>query len=437
MKKYSKYKLSEIEWIGKIPEHWINSRLKYDVRLTMGQSPESENYNEDGFGLPFLQGNTEFGKEFPTNTKWTTQVTKRSNIDDLLFSVRGSLGEMNWSDKEYCIGRGLCSITPIELERKFCFYLLHTLMEEIKSIGVGSTFLSITTEDIKNLIYYRPDKKEQQLIIKFLDEKTELINKLISTKEKKIELLKLQRTSLIDETITKGLDRKVKKKDSGVEWIGEIPEHWGLKPLKYLIKNLNSGVSVNSENIPVENPEEVGILKTSCVYGDNFKPEENKKVLLDEYERVSCPVKRNSIIISRMNTPELVGSSGYVENEFPNLYLPDRLWITEFVNETTICVKFYSYVLKSDRYKKTLSSKSTGTSSSMKNISKDDLLSLLVPFFDIKEQVQIVEFLDFRIQEIDNLISLELKKIELLIEYRQSLISSVITGKIDVRTNPN
>jgi type I restriction enzyme S subunit len=268
-----------------------------------------------------------------------------------------------------------------------------------------------------------------------LDEKTELIDKLISTKERKITLLKEQRILLMNQVVTKGLNPNVKMKDSGVEWIGEIPEQWELKPLKYLIKNLNSGVSVNSENVPVEDEIELGVLKTSCVYGDIFRPNENKKVVIEEISRVNCPVLKDSIIISRMNTPELVGSSGYVYQDYSNLFLPDRLWITEFKEDVNVCVKFYSYILKSDIYKKTLSSKSTGTSSSMKNISKNDLLSLPVPYFDLKEQYEITMYLDELSHQGDDLIHLEQKKIDLLKEYRQSLISEVVTGKIKVTTN--
>jgi type I restriction enzyme S subunit len=220
-------------------------------------------------------------------------------------------------------------------------------------------------------------------------------------------------------------------KSSGIEWIGEIPKHWVVKPLKYLIKNLDSGVSVNSENVPIESYLEYGVLKTSCVYGDVFRPEENKKVILEEYELAKCSVKKNSIIISRMNTPELVGSSAYVQEDFPNLFLPDRLWITIFNDSININVKWVSYILKSDRYKKLLSSRSTGTSSSMKNISKDDVLSMIIPFTPISEQLQIVNYLDEKTTQIDQLISITEKKIEGLKEKRTSLINHVVTKGLD------
>lgn len=118
-------------------------------------------------------------------------------------------------------------------------------------------------------------------------------------------------------------------KDSGVEWIGEIPEEWEVKRLKYVISNLESGVSVNGTDFPATGSE-FGILKTSCVYDYRFNAEENKAIWESEVVRAKISPRKGSIIISRMNTPELVGASGFVAIDYPNLFLPDRLWQTVF-----------------------------------------------------------------------------------------------------------
>jgi type I restriction enzyme S subunit len=283
--------------------------------------------------------------------------------------------------------------------------------------------------DILNMIFPFPPLSEQQQIVSYLDNKTSQIDSLIEKTQRKIELLKENRTSLINEVVTKGLNPNVEMKDSGVEWIGEIPSHWELKQLKYIIKTLNSGTSVNSEDTPVTSSEEFGVLKTSCVFGDTFRPEENKKVVVEEYDRVKCPVVDNSIIISRMNTPDLVGSNGYVDKSFDNLFLPDRLWITEFFEHIKLSVKWLSFVTISKRFRSELSSRSTGTSPSMKNITKDDLLTIKIPYPSFPEQSEIVSYLDEHTQLIDQTISVEQRRIELLKEFRQSLISEVVTGK--------
>lgn len=221
-------------------------------------------------------------------------------------------------------------------------------------------------------------------------------------------------------------------KYSEIEWLGEVPEHWKVKPLKYLIKDLQSGVSVNSTDIPVAE-NEYGILKTSCVYDFSFRPEKNKQVLKEEYDRVSCPVTKNSIIISRMNTPELVGASGYVDKDYLNLFLPDRLWKTIFYDDVDLNVKWLSHLLISDLYRKVISSKATGSSLSMKNISKADLLTINVPFPSITEQNEIVKFIDDKIVDHTNVHLKLVEEIQLLKEYKTALISEVVTGKVDVR----
>jgi type I restriction enzyme S subunit len=310
-------------------------------------------------------------------------------------------------------------------------YILNSTLGKIQvelcQGGMGQQVVNLS--DWNEFIIPTTPLPEQQQIVSYLDRKTQQIDDLIQHKEKKIELLKEKRTSLINHVVTKGLDPNVEMKDSGVEWIGEIPSHWEVIPLKFIVRNLNSGTSVNSEDTPVEDSESLGILKTSCVYGDVFRPSENKKVVSEEFNRVQCPVLKNTIIISRMNTPDLVGSNGYVDCDYSNLFLPDRLWITEFFKEIQMSVKCLSYTLKSNIFRSELSSRSTGTSPSMKNITKGDFLTIKVPFQPYDEQLKIVADLDKHNEEIDDLIYLEQNKIQLLKEYRQSLISEVVTGK--------
>ncbi len=221
-------------------------------------------------------------------------------------------------------------------------------------------------------------------------------------------------------------------KDSGIEWIGEVPEHWEILKLKYIIKTMASGVSVNSTDDPAE-PFEFGILKTSCVYTGEFNPNENKKILESEFDRMACQVKGNSIIMSRMNTPELVGANGFVDKDYKNLFLPDRLWQTVFFKKAQIVPRWLSYFLASHRFRTLISSLATGTSASMKNITQEDVLGSSICLPTIKEQNEMLVFFENETSIIDTLISKYQKQIDLMQEYRTSLISQAVTGKIDVR----
>jgi len=118
-------------------------------------------------------------------------------------------------------------------------------------------------------------------------------------------------------------------KDSGVEWLGEVPEHWEIVPVKHVIARIESGTSVNAVDTQAS-ADELGVLKTSCVYRGEFNATENKAVVREEYDRVSCPLRARTLIVSRMNTPDHVGAAGLVRKAEANLFLPDRLWQVTF-----------------------------------------------------------------------------------------------------------
>jgi type I restriction enzyme S subunit len=203
-----------------------------------------------------------------------------------------------------------------------------------------------------------------------------------------------------------------------------IPEGWKKKSLAQIASHLDAGVSVNSGDRPASEGE-FGVLKTSCVSNGTFSPEENKVVLSDiELRRLCEPVIGDSIIISRMNTPALVGANAYVDRDFPNLFLPDRLWQIKAGNQPD-CMRWLAYVLASKSGREKLSSFATGTSGSMKNISKTAVLEmeLLVPPF--AEQRRIAEILSTW----DRAIAATEKLIASSQAQKKALMQQLLTGK--------
>lgn len=221
-------------------------------------------------------------------------------------------------------------------------------------------------------------------------------------------------------------------KDSGVEWLGIVPANWRVKKLKHIIFSLDSGVSVNAADVPAQS-NEIGVLKTSCVYTRLFRPEENKTVLVEEIPRVKCPVRKGEIVISRMNTPELVGASALVDVDAKNLYLPDRLWQTNFANPNEQNAKFIAYFMMIDGFRSQITLAAEGASSSMQNITQNDYLSINVAYPDLMEQQKIANFLDHETAKIDTLIAKQQELIKLLKEKRQAVISHAVTKGL----NPN
>ncbi len=219
-------------------------------------------------------------------------------------------------------------------------------------------------------------------------------------------------------------------KDSGVEWLGQVPENWQLGPIKRLIQKVESGTSVNASDEPAEGGR-LGVLKTSCVYTGTFDPDENKTVVEEDIGRVSCPLKAGTLIVSRMNTPELIGAAGIVTQTRDNLYLPDRLWQVSFSNADP---RFVYYWTLTSLYRGQVKAVCTGTSSSMKNLGQDQFGAFSFAAPSLAEQSAIVEFLDRETGKIDELVAEQRRLMELLKEKRQAVISHAVTRGLNPAT---
>jgi type I restriction enzyme, S subunit len=171
----------------------------------------------------------------------------------------------------------------------------------------------------------------------------------------------------------------------------EFNGEWEKKKLGEVFEKLESGVSVNSTDEPIENVSEYGVLKTSSVFLGNFYASENKKIVENEIKRARLNPTKDSILISRMNTPQLVGNSGFVDKDYPNLFVPDRLWLAKTNNSNNS--KLLSIILSSEKVMSLISNIATGTSGSMKNISQPNFLNLEIYFPTLPEQAKIASFL--------------------------------------------
>jgi type I restriction enzyme S subunit len=205
---------------------------------------------------------------------------------------------------------------------------------------------------------------------------------------------------------------------------GVIPENWELIKLSTYNKSLISGVSVNSEDQPKKNGE-YGILKTSSISNGSFLPEENKAIAdPKELQRAKLNPTKNRLLISRMNTPDLVGACAYINESRDDLFIPDRLWLAEF-ESSSIEAKWLNYLLNSDHYKAQIKNRASGTSNSMKNISKPSFLGLFIPLPPLPEQQKISEILSTW----DLAISTTQNQIEEIKLRNKGLAQQLLTGK--------
>lgn len=441
--RYPEYINSRLDSDIQIPVNWEERRLKFiashnDESLVEATSDDFEMLYVDISSVDLINGikrleSTTFEKS-PSRARRIAR-----NGDTVISTVRTylkAIAPIKDAPENLVVSTGFAVVRPRkDVDADYLSYFLQNqgFVGLVVANSVGVSYPAINASDLVCIPAYFPKKLlEQRKIATFLDYKTRQIDQLIEKKKALIETLEEMRIAVITRAVTKGIDKNSKLKPSDVDWAGDIPSHWEVKKLKFSIKKLASGVSVNAEQVSAENNER-GVLKTSCVYGNNFRSSENKKIFNEEYGREQCPVLADSIIISRMNTPELVGHCGYVENNHDNLFLPDRLWITEFEKAFTGKVKYFWYLLTSKGVQGETSYLATGASDSMKNLTQPDYLSIKVPVPPSNEQEEILRFIDDVESSSSKTKSKVTKAISLLQEYRTAIITSAVTGKIDVQ----
>ncbi len=445
MNKYDSYKPSGIVWIGDIPFDWSVGKMKYILSNNDGGvwGKDVENKTEGTYVIR--------STEITIDGVWDLkEVVKRILTDEEISKCKlyeGDIVITKSSGSPQHIGKSVIVNKKIE-DLNCCFsnfvqrirfkdnnpklyhYILNSdiVRSQFKYLTTTTTGLgNLNGTSLNEVILPFIPLTEQQKILEFLDKKTEIIDRLISTKERKIELLKEQRTSIINQVITKGLDPNVKMKDSGIEWIGLVPDHWKVGKL-YQYGILLSGSTP---------------LRTISEYWDNgdipwmSSGEINKRIIREIDGRITKLGNENSntpllpihtIMIGLNGQGKTKGTVGILETE-----TTCNQSLCGIICNKLVKPYFLFYYLDTQYYHlRGLVGEGKREGISVSFLS---LYPLIIP--PIEEQQQIIEHLEKQTDEIDEMVSLEQKKIELLKEYRQSLISEVVTGKIDVRRNVN
>ena len=312
--------------------------------------------------------------------------------------------------------------------RYFYYYFFDLYQRQIfNSIGSGIRS-SLSGRNLLELLVPNPSHEEQNKIVGFLDKKTTQIDKLIKKIEQKLELLKEQKTSLINEVVTKGLNPNVEMKYSGIEWVGKIPTDWDVLKLKRVGKIYGgltgkSGDDFGQEDSPLNKP----YIPYTNIYKNTYISREHFDLVSIEPEETQNNVKRLDLffLMSSENYDDL-GKTSILVDDVGELYL--NSFCKGFrVNNPKVNPLFLNYQLNGDVFKKLISINGFGFTRI--NLRQDKLLSISILLPPLKEQEQIVMYLDKKLKLIDESILKEEKRIELLKEYKKSLISEVVTGK--------
>lgn len=353
---------------------------------------------------------------------------------DVLLNITGaSIGRCTFVPKgfgEANVNQHVCIIRPNE--KVDSVYLSQWLasdfgQNEIMKNQAGGNREGLNFQQIKSMEVTLPLVSEQQKIAAILTSVDDVIEKT----QAQINKLKDLKTGMMQELLTRGVGVDGKPhtefKDSSV---GCIPKGWDVVTLKDLIKSMLGGVSVNADN-RIKMSDELGVLKVSSVYKGCFIPHEHKTVLKEEEKRVKITPLKDHILFSRANTPERVGECGYVEQSCDDLFLPDKIWMIDVKDRKIVNVRWLSYILSSGRMRRLISDVATGTSGSMKNISKPNLLALELALPNIDEQCAIANV----IHSLDKNINLIEKKLQKTLSLKKALMQDLLTGKVRVNVD--
>ena len=206
----------------------------------MGQSPNSEECNQEGIGTPFLQGNADFGQLFPKPRSYCDCAVKLAKPGDLLFSVRAPVGAINVADRTYGIGRGLCAIhSDTDMHATYVRYMMELAKRALLSVATGSTYEAVSVEQVASVQFLKPTWSEQKAIAIFLDRETAKIDALISKQERLITLLAEKRRGATSHVVTRGLDPNMTLQNSDTSSTEFTPAHWKIGPIKRFLKILD------------------------------------------------------------------------------------------------------------------------------------------------------------------------------------------------------
>ena len=430
---YPTYKDSGVEWLGAIPEHWENWKISHAFqKIGSGTTPSTNRYDYYDGDVPWIN-TSELRENIITDT--SVKITKKALLDNsvlnlyspgtLLIAMYGAtIGRLGILGITACTNQACCALAnPILLDTKFVFYWLWMRRNELIILSSGGGQPNINQEKIRSIKIPAPPLPEQQKIAEFLDQETGKIDKLITKKERLIELLKEKRTALISHAVTKGLNPDVPMKDSGVEWLGEIPEHWKVKRLKFFTRQIIDGTHFT----PTYAVEGVPFLRVTDIQESVINFEQVKLIPESEHKELikRCNPEKGDLLLSKNGT---IGVPRIVD------------WNHKFSIFVSLCLikvrkllsVHYSYYFFLSHEIKSQMSYGTKTNTVM-NLHLDKIREFIFTFPPLPEQQKIAQFLDRETSKIDNLITKTRTSIDHLKEYRTALISAAVTGKIDVR----
>ena len=436
---YESYKDSGIEWLGEIPEHWQAVGLTKYLRSLVDYRGKTPEKTKDGVFLVTAKNikngviDYSLSQEFVKEDDYDEIMRRgKPEISDVLLTTEAPLGEVaNVDNVNIALAQRIIKMQgKIKiLDNYFLKYWIlgSSFSQNLQSLCTGSTALGIKASKLCLLKVILPPLEEQKAIARFLDYKTKQIDALIAKKEALLEKLDEKRTALISHTVTKGLDATIPMKDSGIEWLGDIPEHWEVKRLRY-VGFCQNGVSKGGDYFGSGYP----FVNYTDVYGNYELPTMvNGLAQSTDEDQINYSVKKGDIFFTRTSeTIEEIGITSTCLSSIDNAIFSGFL-IRFRPLPKVLYERFSKYYFRCQQHRLFFVKEMNLVTRA--SLSQDLLKKLPVLLPPISEQKEIAEYLDRKTAEIDGQKAKIQEAIDLLKEYRTALITNAVTGKIDVR----
>lgn len=413
------YKESGIPWIGKIPEHWEVRKIKQVARIVTGKTPSEESNQDWGNDLMFITPtDCLVGKKYVSSSARKLSQEGIKNFasiivpkDSVLVSCIASIGKVAVNSENTLTNQQINTVVPNKnlSSTDFLYYQLLTAMPFVEKYFCGySTLPIINKGDFSNVPIVFPSLQEQQTIADFLDKKTQQIEDFIAKKQKLIALLEEKKQTLINQCVTQGFDPSIPLKDSGVEWLGQIPTHWEVRKLKYVASLRNQKEGESDFKIGLENIES----KTGKFIPTNESVFDNDGIGFFE----------GDVLFGKLR-PYLA-----------KVFLADKngICVGEFLvlKSEGILNRFLKFLMLSGVFIEIVNSSTYGTK--MPRANWEFIGNLKIPLPPLEEQKIIAEYLDTQIEKIDCVISKIKSQINLIKEYKTTLISEAVCGRVEI-----
>lgn len=435
IKCYEIYKQTKNIWYPEVPSHWMLSKVKYVAKTIAGGTPSTDKseYWDNG-DIPWLPSGKLQNCDITTAEKFITveglnnSSTKWIKSNTTLIALTGATcANIGFLKFQACANQSVIAIEEFtdKVNSRFLFYMLISMRKQILTHQSGGAQAGINDGNVRNLFLAVPPLNEQIKIAHYLDHQTAIIDQLIQQKEKLIELLKEKRQAIINEAVTKGLNPNAKMKDSGIEWLGGVPEHWTISKTKYVTYLITDGAHISPDLSSPDYP----FVSTVDLNNGEIDFDNCLKTSTENYDylvRTGCQPIVNDVLYSKDGT---IGKTTVVKEKTDFVVASSLIIIrpkTSIINST-----YLEYILRSRVVNYQIESVLSGVALKRVSLQKFSNLVLVLP--PLNEQLMFIETVHKAEGQHRQALKVITKQIENLKEYRQSIISEAVTGKIDVR----